>query len=141
MASTMTPSEIMIARNIRLVFNKLIFNKEKVKCMAQKTGNKFLGSRWKGFYQIYQMGKKYWEVRTIIKRICRMIYLVKGPKMIQVPFGHLTKSKHTDKENAIPVDIESMEVLWHIWCAHSLESSDKTKKKTKREEKEIENQH
>ena len=32
------------------------------------------------FYRIYQTGKIYWEARTIIEGIGRMIYLFKGQK-------------------------------------------------------------
>ena len=50
--------------------------------MVQITGNKFYKVGRKVFYQMYQTGKKYWEIGTIVKRISQMIYLVKGPKMM-----------------------------------------------------------
>ena len=56
----MTPAEIMFVQKIRLVFDKLIPNKKKVKHKVQKkTGNKFYKVGEKVFYQMYQTGKRY----------------------------------------------------------------------------------
>ena len=64
----MTSAEIMLARKIRSVFEKLIPNKEKVE---QKTGNKFFEVVEKVFYRMYQTGKIYWEIGTIVKIISK----------------------------------------------------------------------
>ena len=64
---------------------------------------------------MYQIGKRYWEVGTIVKRIGRVIYLVKGPKMVHIRHLNQTKSRHTDKKNDTPVDVESMEVLFNTF--------------------------
>ena len=60
---------------------------------------------------------------TIVKRIGRMIYLVIGLKMVHKSHLNQTKSRHIDEENNTPVDVELMEVLFDIYCAHSSESS------------------
>ena len=78
----MTPAEIMFLGKIRLVFDKLIPNKEKAEHTVEKTGNKFYHVDEKVFYWIYQMRKRYWDVETVVKRISRRIYLIKGPKMV-----------------------------------------------------------
>lgn len=61
---------------------------------------------------MYQTGKNYWEVETIVKRISRMIHLVKGPKMVHKRHWNQTKNGHMDEENDTPVDVEPMEVLF-----------------------------
>ena len=87
--STMTLTEIMFAWKIRSVFDKLIPNKKKVEHTEQKTGYKFYGVGEKVFYQMYQMGKRCWEVGTV----GRMIYFVKGPKMVHKSHLNQTKSR------------------------------------------------
>ncbi len=58
---------------------------------------------------MYQTEK---DIGTLVKRFGRMIYLVKGAKTAHL--NH-TKSRHTDEENDIPVDVEPIEVLFrHI---------------------------
>ena len=83
--------------------------------MVQKTGNKFYKMGENVFYPMYQMGKRYWEVGIIVKRIGRMIYLVKGPKMVHKRCLNQTKSRHTDEENNTQVDVEPIEVLFDIF--------------------------
>ena len=61
---------------------------------------------------MYQVGKRYWDAGTIVKRIGRMTYLVKGPKMVHKRHLNQTKSRHTHEENDTPVDVEPMEVLF-----------------------------
>ena len=101
----MTPAKIMFAQKIRSVFDKQIPNKEKVKYTVQQSKNEFYEVGKKVFYQMYQTGKRYWEVGTIIKRIKRMIYLVKGLKMVHKRCLNPTKSRHIDEENDTPVDV------------------------------------
>ena len=79
---------------------------------------------------MYQTGKRYWEVGTIVKRIGRMIYLVKGPKMALKKLLNQTKSRHTDEENDTPVDDEPMEVLFDTLDVPILQKA-KIQKKTK----------
>ena len=75
-----------------------------------KNWNKFYEVGEKVFYQKYQTKKKYWEVGTLIQRIGRMIYLVKGPKMMHKRHLNQTKSRHINEKNDTPVDVEPMEV-------------------------------
>ena len=58
------------------------------------------------------MGKRYWEVGTIVKRISRVIYLAKGPKIVHKRHLNQIKSRYIDEENDTPVDVELMEVLF-----------------------------
>ena len=55
----MTLAEIMFARKIRSVFDKLIPKKENVEHTVQKTGNQFYEAGEKVFDRLYQTGKIY----------------------------------------------------------------------------------
>lgn len=60
---------------------------------------------------MYQTGKRYWEVGTIVQRIGRMIYLVKGPEMMHKRHCNQIKSRYNE-ENDTPMEVEPMEVLF-----------------------------
>ena len=96
--SAMTPAEIMFARKIRSVFDK----KKKSRTYGTKKKKMEINfTNWaKSFYyRMYQTGKRYWGVGTIVKRIGRMIYLVKRPKMVHKRHWNQIKSRHIDEEN------------------------------------------
>ena len=101
----MTSTE-MFARKIRSVFDKPILNMKEVEHTVQKLEKNYKEIQ-KVFYRMYQTGKIYWKAGTIVKRIGRMIYLLKGPKMVHKRHLNQTKSRHTDEEDDTPVDVNS----------------------------------
>ena len=58
---------------------------------------------------MYQTGERYHQ------NIDRLIYLVKGPKMMHKKHLNQTKSRHINEENDTPVDVEPMEFLFNTF--------------------------
>ena len=88
----------------------------------------------KVFYRMYRIGKIYWEVEAIFKRINMMIILVKRPKMDNKRRLNQTKSWHTDKENDTPVDGEPMEVLFDTFDEPQIDPKGKIQKRQRGKE-------
>ena len=62
---------------------------------------------------MYQTGKTYWEVGTIVKRIGRMIYLVKGPKMVH--------KRHLKKKKSIQMNWTILQLMLSLWKFFSID--------------------
>lgn len=61
---------------------------------------------------MYQSNKTYWEVRTVVRRIGKMVYLVKGPEMVHKRHYNQIKSRCSTEENTTLDEVEPMEVLF-----------------------------
>ena len=79
------------------------------------------------FYRMYQTGKSYWEVRTIVKRIGRMVHK-RNLKQ--------TKSRYTEEVNNIPVDVEPMEILFDTFDVPIPRKASRAKIQKRQREKE-----
>ena len=76
--SAMTPAEVMFARMIKSVLDKLLQNQSqpgytnKLNRKRFKIGEKF-------FFRMFQSNKSYWETSTVEKQIGNMIYIIRSP--------------------------------------------------------------
>ena len=61
-------------------------------------------------YQIDKVKGKDIGVGIIVKRIGRMMYFAKGPKMVYKKHLNASKSRYIDEEIDTPVDVELMKV-------------------------------
>ena len=74
--SSLPPAEVMFARKIRSVFDKLLPKQTKprrINTVPQKT----LSTWRESFFQIFWDNKSFWEICTIEKRVGNMIYTIK----------------------------------------------------------------
>ena len=75
-----SPAELMFARKIRSIFDRLLPDKKEV------TRKNFPGREYfpgdKVFFKNFQKGKNYWMDGIIEKRIGNMVYTIQGPKFV-----------------------------------------------------------
>ena len=74
--ANMSPAELMFARKIRLVFDKLILSKKRIRKKIN-ISNKTYSPREKIYFLNYHLGKATWLQRIIEKRIGNMMYIIK----------------------------------------------------------------
>lgn len=77
----MSPAEIMFARKIRSIFDRLLpYQNKKVAKKEEKVNIKKYTSGDKVFFKNFQSGKSYWMDGIIQKRIGKVIYTIKSKK-------------------------------------------------------------
>ena len=97
--SGMSPAEIMFARKIKSVFDKLIPSKNK-NMEKQKVDKKFYQPSENIYYKEYNNGKETWKEGVIDKRIGRLMYTIKHPKWnIKRHYNQIRKRYTSDISN------------------------------------------
>ena len=135
----MTPAEIISARKIRSIFDK---KKSNIRYKKLENFTKWV----KRFFTEYIRREKDIGKLELSSKIGRIIYLVKGPKMMHKGNLIKQKSRHTDEENDTPEDIEPMEVLFDTFDEPiprkapetRIQKKKKKKKQSKRERRDTE---
>ena len=77
----MSPAELMFARKIRSVFDKLRPTENK-RGEIKNSNGKYFNPGEKIYFKNYKLGKATWEEGIIDKRIGKMLYLIKHPKWV-----------------------------------------------------------
>ena len=72
------PAEVMFARKIKSVFEKLLLNQWKPGHTNKVTRKRFKTDE-KVFFYMFQSNKSYWETSTVDKQIGNIIYIIWGP--------------------------------------------------------------
>ena len=104
--SAMTSAEVLLARKIKSVFDKLLPNPSKI-----GHTNKVTNENWrKSFSRMFQSNKSYQETGKVDKQIGNMIYIIKGP--------NFTHKRHLNQISAIrlpprkTIERKTMDVLF-----------------------------
>ena len=108
--SGMSPAELMFARKIRSVFDRLLPEKknESYKNSArQKSTMQYFRPGDKVFFKIYRGGKDFWEDGLITKRIGKMLYMVKGAKWEHKRHLNQLRKRFTEdlKDKEVPMEV------------------------------------
>ena len=77
----LSPAEIMYARKIRSVFDRLLPSRKK-NYIKIKTNYKSYKEGDKILFRNYRAGKYFWEDGIVIRRIGRVIYIIQGSKFV-----------------------------------------------------------
>ena len=104
----MSPAELMFARKIRSVFNRLLPKKKRSYQNRMKQENmKYFRPGDKVFLKRYKNGKEFWQDGVITQRVGKMLYMVKSKKLIHK--RHLNQlrrfTEEISKDNEEPMDL------------------------------------
>ena len=78
----MSPAELMFARKIRSVFNRLLPKKKRSDQNRRKQEDmKYFRPGDKVFLKSYKNGKEFWQDDVITQRVGKMLYMVKSKKL------------------------------------------------------------
>ena len=105
----MSPAELMFARKIKFVFNRLLPKKKRSYQNRTKQENmKYFKPGDKVFLKSYKKGKEFWQDGIITQRVGKM-YMVKSKKLIHK--RHLNQFRRRFTEEISKDNEEPMEVL------------------------------
>ena len=76
----MSPAELMFARKIRSVFDKLLPGRKQKSYKNTKNPNKYFRPGDKVFLRMFKRGKGFWEDGVITKRVGKAMYMVRSAK-------------------------------------------------------------
>ena len=110
--SSLPPAEVMFARKIRFVIDKLSPNKqnsdEQTLCPKNATN-----PERKFFFQIFRDNKSFWEMGTIEKRVGNMIYTIKVLQFTHKRIlNQIRKRLSGDADSGPPEEKEVMDVIY-----------------------------
>ena len=105
-----SPAELMFARKIRSIFDKLL------PCPRKKPDKKYdnikrYSTGQKIYFRNYRNGKSFWDDGTILKRIGRVVYTIKGPKFECKRHINQIRPRHTESIETTTEEIP-MEVFY-----------------------------
>lgn len=113
--SKMSPAELMFARKIRPVFEKLLPKQVKPPNTAVPK-KKYLPGE-KVFFQVHKNNTTMWELGKVKQRIGRMVYIIEGPKFTHKKHLNQIRKRITDDDRQPPVE---QEVMDHIYDTFDL---------------------
>ena len=109
--SQMSPAEVMFARKIRPVFDKLLPKQVKPAKTTVPKKNYMPGE--KIFFQMYKNNKTFWEQGKVKNRIGRMVYIIEGPHFTHKKhLNQLRKRTSEDSSGTPPEQEEVMDLLY-----------------------------
>lgn len=105
----MSPAELMFARKIKFVFNKLL-PERKTRTSKSNYINTYFKLEEKVFFRIYQRGKEFWQDGVVKKHIGRMAYIIQGQRREHK--RHVNQLKRRFTELKCPQMEVPMEILY-----------------------------
>ena len=131
----MASADVMFARKIWSVFDKLIPQKPKPGYSNEIT-NKHCEVVEKVIYCMYQNNKTWLEIGTIEKTIGNMVYLVKGQKFVhkrhQKP--DLKKKRHSNVEENNRADEEPIDIMFNTFDMPAPQTAPEVRRQSKRKQ-------
>ena len=110
--SSLSPAEVMFARKIRSVFDKLLPRQTKPGRSTTVPKKRYLPGE-KIYFQMFRNNKTFWELGKIQKRIGNMVYIVEGPKFSHKRhLNQLRKRLSEDVNSGPPEQEEVMDVIY-----------------------------
>ena len=106
----MAPAELMFARKIRPVFDKLL--PKHIKPPTSTIPKKVYLPGEKVFFQNQKDNVIFWELGKVQKRIGQMIYLIEGPTYIHKKHSNQIRKRYTEDEVQPPEQEEIMDQLY-----------------------------
>ena len=106
----MSPVEVMFARKIRPVFDKLLLKQVK-RAKATVPKKKYMPEE-KIFFQVHKDNKTFCEQGTIKNRIGRMVYIVEGPHAMHKKHLNQIRKRTSDESNETPPEEEMLDLLY-----------------------------
>ena len=110
--SEMSPAEVMFARKIRPVFDKLSKQVKHAKTTVPKK-NYMPGE--KVFFQMHKDNSTFWEQGTIINRMGRMVYMVEGPYSTHKKHLNQIRKRTSDEPSETPPEVETLDLLYEAF--------------------------
>ena len=107
--SQMSLGEVMFARKIRPVFDKLLPKQVKLTKTTVPKKKYMLGE--KIFFQMHKYNKTFWEQGTIKNRIGRMVYMVEGPHATHKKLFNQIRKRTSDASSETPPEEEMLDLL------------------------------
>ena len=105
------PAQIMFARKVRSVFEKLL--PRQIKHSKKQTVSKYYVPGEKNYFKIFKANKTFWELGTIKKRIGNMVYIIDGPKFSHKRHLNQLRKRWSDDINCdSPEREETMDVIF-----------------------------
>lgn len=114
--SNMAPAELMFARKVKSVFDKLLPGRNRIK-NTMYTARKRYTPGEKVFFKCYRNNIEFWERGIVDKRIGDLIYIIKGPKNTHKRHqNQLKKCYVLEHEESIPDEEEDpIDVMYDIF--------------------------
>ena len=109
--SAMTLAEVMFARKIKSMFDKLLPNQWKPG-QTNKVNRKRFKISEKVFFRMFQINKTYWEKCTADKQIRNMIYIIKGPGFSHKRHLNQIKKQHSNTVENNPREEDPMDLVF-----------------------------
>lgn len=128
--SQMSPAEVMFARKIRPVFDKLLPKQVKHTKLTIPKKNYMPGE--KIFFQMHKDNSTFWERGTIINRIGRMVYMVEGPHSTHKKHLNQIRKRTSDEPSEIPSEEEMMNLLYEAFDLEPPQTSTEIRRSTRK---------
>ena len=109
--ASLSPSEIMFARKIRSVFDKLLPRQTKPVRTTTVPNKRYVPGE-KVYFKMFRDNKTFWELGTIEKRIGNMVYIIKGPQFSHKRHLNQLRKRLSDDIDSGPPEEEVMDVIY-----------------------------
>ena len=100
-----SPAELMFARKIRSIFDRLLPDKKKKVTRKENFLVRHYSTGDKIYFKNFQKGKNYWMDGIIKKRIGNMVYTIQGPKFICKRHINQIRPRSSESEEEMPMEI------------------------------------
>ena len=105
--ASLPPAEVMFARKIRSVFDKLLPKQKPPVRTSSLPKKRFLPGE-KVYFLMYKDNKSYWELGEIRQRIGRMVYIVEGPQYTLKRHLNQLRKRISDSTDEAPLEQEDV---------------------------------
>ena len=106
----LSPAELMFARKIRSVFDRILPNTNKTTATRENPSTRFYKPGDKILFLNYRTGKSFWEEGIIMKRIGHVLYSVRSSKFDCRRHINQLRPRYTDdykqaEDNELPLEV------------------------------------
>ena len=108
----LSPAELMFARKIRSVFDRILQNTNKTIATRENLSTRFYKPGDKILFLNYRTGKSFWEEGIIMKRIGHVLYSVRSSKFDCRRHINQLRPRHTDDYKQVEDNELTLEVLY-----------------------------
>ena len=130
--SELPPAQIMFARKVRSVFEKLLPKQTKTKrnhFMAKK--NYVPGE--KVYFKMFKQNKTFWELGTIRQRVGNMVYIVEGPTFTHKRHLNQLRKRWSDDPDINPPEVEeTMDIIYDMFDLPSPQPTPQTRRSSRK---------
>lgn len=109
--ASLSPAEIMFARKVRSVFDKLLTKQTKQGPTSIVPRKKY-SPREKVFFKMFKNNTSFWEPGTIEKRIRNMVYIIQGPRFSHKRHLNQIRKRLLDDCNSTPQEEVVMDTIY-----------------------------